>query len=189
MRLTPMRYKSYIWPHNPRKYQIDFERPVAVHKVPFGRHCVQDLGMGGRVMRGEGEFAGAGAYEQLKALADVFYQEGPGLLIHPVWQSSNAYFTQLRLLQEPTPDYVRYTFTFQEGVGGYDQGLQVLSRSGGTAAGTEGQGRRVHTVARGETLWAIARRYGAALAAVIAANPWLKNPNLIHPGDQVVIPG
>lgn len=187
MRLTPMRYKSFIWPHNPRKYQIDFERSVAVHKVPFGRHCVQDLGMGGRVMRGEGEFAGEGAYDQLKALADVFYQDGPGLLVHPVWQSSNAYFTQLRLLQEPEPDYVRYSFTFREGADSYDQGLKALA--GGNTAKTAGTAEAGdHTVVQGETLWGIARRYGVELTAVIAANPWLKNPNLLYPGDKVVIP-
>ena len=181
MRLAPMRYKTYIWPHNPGSYQIDFERPVAVHKVPYGRHCVQDLGMGGRVMRGEGEFVGAGAYDQLKALADVFYQGGPGLLVHPVWQSSNAYFTQLRLLQEPTPDYVRYSFTFREGYSGYEQALR--ERSGTETAET------VHTVARGETLWALANQYGVELAELRAANPWLKNPNLLQVGDKVVIPG
>ena len=187
MRLTPMRYKSFIWPHNPRKYQIDFERPVAVHKVPFGRHCVQDLGLGGRVMRGEGEFAGEGAYDQLKALADVFYEDGPGLLVHPVWQSAHVYFTQLRLLQEPEPDYVRYSFTFREGVGGYDQGLKALDLGGGPE--TAAESRRVHTVVRGETLWGIARQYGVELTAVIAANTWLKNPNRIYAGDRVVIPG
>ena len=34
----------------------------------------------------------------------------------------------------------------------------------------------------------IAWRYGVALTALIAANPQIKNPNLIYPGDQVRIP-
>ena len=46
----------------------------------------------------------------------------------------------------------------------------------------------VHTVRKGETLWGIAWRYGVALTALIAANPQIKNPNLIYPGDQVRIP-
>ena len=37
---------------------------------------------------------------------------------------------------------------------------------------------------KGETLWGIAWRYGVALTALIAANPQIKNPNLIYPGDQ-----
>ena len=58
MRLTPMRYKDYIWPHNPATYSITYERQVAVHKVPFGRYCMQDLGLGCRITRGQGEFSG-----------------------------------------------------------------------------------------------------------------------------------
>ena len=68
MRLTPMRYKDYIWPHNPATYSITYERQVAVHKVPFGRYYMQDLGLGRRVMRGQGEFAGREAYEEFKRL-------------------------------------------------------------------------------------------------------------------------
>ena len=36
-----------------------------------------------------------------------------------------------------------------------------------------------HTVKRGDTLWAIARANGVPLNEVIAANPQIKNPNLI----------
>lgn len=41
---------------------------------------------------------------------------------------------------------------------------------------------------KGETLWGIARRYGVALAALLRANPQIKNPNLIYPGEAVKIP-
>ena len=58
MLLTPMRYKDYVWPHNPATYSITYERQVALHKVPFGRYYMQDLGQSCRIMRGEGEFAG-----------------------------------------------------------------------------------------------------------------------------------
>ena len=58
MELRPMQYKGFVWPHNPRTYTITYDRQVAVHKVPFGRYAMQDLGMTHRVMRGEGEFVG-----------------------------------------------------------------------------------------------------------------------------------
>ena len=77
MLLSPMRYKDYIWPHNPASYSITYERLVASHKIPFGRYCMQDLGLSCRVMRGQGEFAGADAYEEFKRLATVFYGGGP----------------------------------------------------------------------------------------------------------------
>ncbi len=71
MRLTPMRYKDYIWPSNPGSYRISFRRVVAEHKLPFGRSVTQDLGQVCRVLEGEGEFAGEGAYEEFKRLATV----------------------------------------------------------------------------------------------------------------------
>ncbi len=191
MLLAPMRYKDYIWPHNPATYSISYQRQVAVHKVPFGRYYSQDLGMSCRVIEGQGEFAGEGAYEEFKKLATVFYSDGPGLLIHPLWQVSNAYFTSLKLMEEPMPDYVRYSFTFQERYDGYSEALTVSEKpavnSGKTSA--DNTSGTVYTVKSGDTLWGISRRYGVSLEELTKANPAIKNPNLIHVGDKVVIPG
>ena len=100
MRLASMRYKDYVWPHNPRVYTIEYSGLWGA-KGAFGRYHLQDLGPAQRVMRGEGEFVGEGAYGEFKKLATVFYAGGPGLLVHPVWQTSNAYFVELSLRQEP----------------------------------------------------------------------------------------
>ena len=190
MRLTPMRYKDYIWPHNPATYSITYERQVAVHKVPFGRYCMQDLGLGCRIMRGQGEFSGKDAYGEFKRLASIFYSGGPGLLIHPLWQISNAYFTSLKLEQDPRPDYVRYSFEFRERYDGYNEELSALGSSGGasTAAGKSARQENVCVVVSGDTLWGIARRWDMPLESLLKANPGIKNPNLISPGDKVVIP-
>ncbi|MFR6378468.1 MAG: DNA circularization N-terminal domain-containing protein [Evtepia sp.] len=143
-----------MWPHNPRTYRITYQRQVAVQKVPFGRYALQNLGLTRRVMEGEGEFFGPEAYDEFRKLASVFYQEGPGMLIHPVWQSANVYFVGLALAQEPKQDYVRYTFTFWEDENRYRQKLVPVGQkktpgavskpaapssagNGGAAAGAE----------------------------------------------------
>ena len=197
MNLAPMRYKDYVWPHNPETYTISFKRQVAVAKVPFGRYGMQDLGMSYRVMEGEGVFAGKGAYDEFKKLAAVFYQGGPGLLIHPVWQSANVYFVGLALAQEPKQDYVRYTFTFWEDESRYRQKLVPVGQkkttgavskpaapssagNGGAAAGAE-----YHTVTQGETLWGIAQSRGMTLGQLLVWNPQLKNPNRISAGQRL----
>ena len=46
----------------------------------------------------------------------------------------------------------------------------------------------VHAVKDGDTLSGIAAMYGVSLDALIAANPQIKNPNLIYAGDKVAIP-
>ena len=102
--LSPMRYKNYIWPHNPRVYSIDYGKTLVAHKIPYGLYRLQNLGRTNRIMAGEGEFVGEDAYSQFGMLANVFYEDTPGLLVHPLWQVSNAYFVSLRLEQEPRPE-------------------------------------------------------------------------------------
>lgn len=185
MSLAPMRYRDFVWPHNPRVYSIDYERRMTVNKVPFGTYYLQDLGRSRRVMKGEGEFVGKDAYAQFGQLANTFYKEGPGLLIHPLWQAANAYFVALRLEQEPRPDYVRYSFEFWESIDTYSGTVKDLTVAAGAAAQSGSGGVRRYTVQRGDTLWALAERYGLTLARLVELNPQIKNPNLIRPGDEV----
>lgn len=131
MNLSPMRFKNFIWPHNPRVYSITYERKMAANKIPFGRYVLQSLGQTRRVFRGEGEFVGEGAYETFKKLATVFYEETPGTLIHPVWTAATAWFVGLELEQEPRSDYVRYSFEFWEVVGGIAAAPTVRTEKSG----------------------------------------------------------
>ena len=191
MLLTPMRYKDYIWPYNPATYSIAYERQIAVHKVPFGHYCMQDLGMDCRVMRGQGEFSVEGAYDEFKKLASIFYDNGPGLLIHPLWQISNAYFTALKLEQEPLPDYVRYSFEFRERYDEYNDSLTSLGMANSGSSGQDvsaAPSKTTHSVVSGDTLWGISNRYNVKLEDLLKVNPGIKNPNLIRVGEVVVIP-
>ena len=43
----------------------------------------------------------------------------------------------------------------------------------------------VHTVKKGDTMWNIAQENGMALGELVALNPHIKNPDLIHPGEKV----
>jgi spore coat assembly protein SafA len=58
----------------------------------------------------------------------------------------------------------------------------------GGASGANGGGGSV-TVRSGDTLSGIAAQNGVSLSSLIAANPQIKNPNLIYPGQTVHLPG
>ncbi len=180
MILTPMRFKDYVWPHNPRVYSIDYERKMAVSKTPFGRYFLQDLGQTNRVMAGEGEFVGEGAYQEFGKLANAFYDPGPGVLVHPLWQTANAHFVSLRLEQEPRADYVRYSFVFWE-----DSGQQTQLTKKKPVQEQQESSAVWYTVVQRDTLWAIARRYSLTLPALLKLNPGIRNPNLIRVGEKV----
>ena len=45
------------------------------------------------------------------------------------------------------------------------------------------------TVRSGDTLSAIAQRNKVSLAELLRANPQIENPTLIHPGDELHLPG
>lgn len=189
MKLNSIRYKGFVWPHNPTVYSISYERKMAVHKVPFGRYHLQSLGMTRRVMKGEGEFVGEGAYQQFKNLAAVFYEDTPGTLAHPLWDAASAWFVTLELEQEPREDYVKYRFEFWEDFSGYQTGVEKTAAptpgTNSTAAAASSPQAAYYTVVKGDTMWGISRKYGLTLNALIALNPQIKNPNLIYVGQKV----
>ncbi|MBO4854156.1 MAG: SafA/ExsA family spore coat assembly protein [Oscillospiraceae bacterium] len=61
--------------------------------------------------------------------------------------------------------------------------LLIIPVSAAAAPGT------TYTVVRGDTMWRIAVKYEIGISEIIAANPQIKNPDLIYPGDKLNIPG
>ncbi len=175
--LSAMRYKNFIWPHNPRTFHIAWKRRVAVLDAPGGSFHVQELGKTCRILQGEGEFFGRDAYATFEALAATFQQDGPGMLVHPVWSSERVYFTRLELTQQPRQDYVAYAFEFTE--------AQPLAQTKGNPSSLV-SGQR-YTLAPGDTIWSVALRYGLDVEALLAKNPGISNPNALRAGQEVVL--
>lgn len=137
------------------------------------------------MLRGEGEFFGAGAYTQFRRLMEVFRSPGAGALRHPVWQCSRAYFTRLELAQEPREDYVAYSFEFCDA--GEEAAAPEVAASLGTADSAAADRARTVTVRTGDTLWALCRTYGLTMKQMLALNPKIRDPDLIHTGEELRI--
>lgn len=65
-----------------------------------------------------------------------------------------------------------------------------MIRSIGNESNNSGaSGGNTYTVKKGDTLSEIAKDQGVGLSSLIKANPQIKNPNLIYPGQQINMPG
>lgn len=193
MSLAPLKFKTYTWPVNPQTYSMRFEKNTAIHHYPYTNiNEIEDLGLKPREVSGTGEFIGEGAYEEFKKLATVYYDKGPGSLIHPIWQIQQAVFDRLELEQEPTPNYVKYSFTFiehitQNQVIEFDNGNYVedsIETHQDTLVAK--RDTKTHIVKSGEFLAAIAKRYDTTWQEIAEKNN-LKNPNLIIPGQKLIV--
>lgn len=188
MVLSPMRFGDYVWPHNPRVYEILYERDLVCHKVPMGKYLLQNMGMNRRILRGEGEFFGSGAYDEFKRLACAFYKDEPQILVHPVWMSTKAYFTMLRLKQEPKEDFVSYEFEFCECFDGYSNKIHEIEKPKAEVDTPQGMtDKKTYILKFGDTLWGIARSNGLTLQQLLNLNPQIRNPNIYYAGDVIYL--
>ncbi len=166
MKLSSMSYKGYVWPHNPRSCTVTTEKSVTTSKLPGGRWHTGEYGLSGRKISGSGEFSGEGAYSRFMELYEVFCQDGEGILYHPVLGAITAHFSSLTMDQEPSANYVAYSFEFLER--GQSGKPEVI--------GTNGNEKKYHTVAMGESFWTICSLYDLTALELVNMNPTISSP-------------
>lgn len=174
--LTSMRYKNFTWPNNPAEYHWELKKKLVSHKIPGGGYVLEELGQAERSLSGTGVFVGEKAYEHMKRLVEVYMQEGPGLLYHPVLELQRAYFTELELTEEPRENYVAYRFSFREEYG-----------DGGVKNTVDKEMKYIYTAAGGETIWEVAAVYNVTADSLMALNPHISSPNHLPSGTEVLI--
>ena len=186
--LVSMKYKSFIWPINPKTYEVEYQRSMRRCKIPFADDwTVQDMGSKGRIFRGEGEFAGDRAYEYFRRLAEVFNEGGHGVLYHPVWGRARACFTKLTMREEPREDYVSYSFEFTEipdDPSYYDDSFDdslIVAR----LQAKEGRIRYVPAESD-DTYYSIAAMNDISVPRLLELNPWIEDPDDPVTTDELI---
>ena len=66
------------------------------------------------------------------------------------------------------------------------QGGRGAAQQGALPGGTA-QAARTVTVRTGDTLWALCRTYGLTMRQMLAYNPQIRDPDLIHTGEELRI--
>lgn len=64
----------------------------------------------------------------------------------------------------------------------------LLAAAAAMALSVPALAAQTHTVQRGDTMWRLAVRYEVGTSEIIDANPQIADPNLIYPGDVLMIP-
>lgn len=173
--LMQMRYRDYIWPHNPEALKIGRTKLTGNFRVPHAGGVVQDLGCAGRTVTGSGRFIGEDCLAEFGRLSHRFAQEGSGLLCLPGAKPFFAVFRSLSMTGTAGPDCVRYEFEFQED---------------GSVKATESvvADCRSYTCKGGETLWQVAVSFGTDVDTLLAVNPEVEWPNDLPAGLVVTGP-
>ena len=178
--LAKMKYRGFVWPVNPQSLRVETKRSVRCFKYPFAGFAAQDLGIQSRVIKGEGAFTGPDAYDSFRRLAELFSEGGSGWLEHPVWPPVKVFFSALTLIEEPEAEFVRYRFEFTECADTY-------SRSGFTATAPEAGTVKYTSAQSGDTLSALALRFGLTVQELCALNPQLSADTVPAAGQLIRI--
>lgn len=176
MNNSRMKYKDFEWKHNPETIEITLERGLRRHLVPYVGGLVQDMGGAGRVIKGSGCFFGEECLLTFLELSAVLDEHGPGTLSLPGLEPFSAVVRSYGLSCEPGPELVRYQFEFWE-----TAAVETASPAGAAAA-------KSHTAQSGETLWSVALLYGVTVDGLLKANPGIRRPADLTPGQRVVLP-
>lgn len=171
MNLNVMKYKNFVWPHNPSSINISVERDLIEAIIPFRGSIIQDLGQEKRIVSGSGQFFGEECMSQFESLLSIFKQGGTGYLLLPGMDSFLALFRSLKLNENSIPNVVNYSFEFWEDLSSTVAELDLTGD--------------FYTVLEGDTLWNIAANFDVSIDTLLALNPTIKSPNQLKAGEKV----
>ena len=112
-----MQFQDFVFPHEPERLEISSANRLGVGHCPGYGPVIQELGVGERVISGEGAFFGPEAEDQYRRLEEVFFRQKPGRLVLPGKRAVTAHFSKLRWLGEGDGQVLRYAFEFLESPG------------------------------------------------------------------------
>lgn len=169
MIISSMRFGGFEWKHNPLSVQLLHSNTLIKYNLRSRGTYADSLGRGLRVVKGKGEFAGEDCIAKYKELAEVFAKGQKALLSIPFETPFYAYFTELVLVAQPSPDFCEYTFEFTEAqTSSQKKALQVYIPQD-----------------EGETLFDVAYKFNVSVDRLVEINPQLRRADDLPPNEEV----
>ena len=164
-----MSFKDYVFPINPSVIRITHKRQVAINKIPGGLSKVEDLGIKGRIISGEGEFFGSECEKHFEELKELFDRGGGGMLYIPSQKPIYAVFENLELIGKDIEGLIKYGFEFAES---FDK---------------EHRDECAECIGNGQnTLWDFAYEYNTDVGELLELNPDISRPDISVPRGKRV---
>jgi len=162
-----MKYKSFIWPRNPKEINITVENDIKDFYIPKAGSVLQNYRRRKRVISGTGEFFGEDCFSQYENLFEIFKNSnGSSYLVIPNIDPFPAVFKNLKLLGDPSPNVVTYSFTFWEDTKDiYKNEINII--------------KNFHVTYGNESLWNISLKYNLNINDLLDLNSFIKDPKEI----------
>ena len=170
MTLVPMRFRGVEWHHNPREISFECDKDVKELKVPYGTAYIQNMERKNMKIKGVGELYGTDCLEQFNNLFELFKEGGSGVLAIPHITPVYAVFESIKIIGEPKPDVLTYSFVFRELM--ECKSSEMISE---------------HIVKSGENLWDVSYAYNIPIDLLVRLNPWVKRPDELAEGSTVIL--
>ena len=159
--LAAMKYRNFVWPNNPKTFEVEYRRTLHSYKLPFSGYVVQNLGLQNKIIRGEGEFT---------------------------WPTMRAYFAKLNLREEPREDYVHYSFEFWEYIGNkFEDMADAMDDFDYDDPAASLPGLKRYTMAvEGDTLRILAAKFNVTVEQMCSMNPTVAGPDTALTVGQII---
>ena len=180
---------------------------VSIEKYPGGRKSIQDFGAFDDPIVMHGTFNYSGAVDKANSIDDMWRAGQPIQLtvasLRARWVQitgfkptyKNDYMIDYEITLEPVDSNDPNAILYGENSSGAMVSIQPVQSSTTTTTAappisTTTSPQQTYTVVEGDSLWRIAAnvyRDGSQYTKIVTANN-IKDPNLIYPGDNLIIP-
>lgn len=170
MKLVPIRFKGFEWHHNPKEISFICDKQVNELKSPNGKSYIQNLGRNNTIINGKGELFGNDCLAQFNSLLKLFKEGGVGVLAIPQLAPVFAVFENLKILGEPKPDILSYSFSFRE----------VMEKKFPAIPD-------FYILQEKDTLWDVSFMFDIPIDSLVQLNPHIKMPNITAEGVKIAL--